>query len=197
MGIISARSCMAAIRSVLLAVTLGGLTACSAPFSSPSAQQTPSSPPGTAGVGTPTVVPRTGPFSLNFTTQYTVNTCDASQAANSICVSTAGMGQGANNGHGLTAVGLQQTSAYAPGDGSDCAPATTTGTLRLAQGDTATFTGTGTFCRALQTATFTYTITGGTGAYTHASGAGTIHVPPPSSSSDDTETWSGTLVAGA
>ncbi len=183
------RSMLLAVGAVV-ALALSSLVACTvAPTAS-----TQNTPEGTAGIGTPTVAPTIGPFNLSFDTQYALNTCDASQAAGTICVDTSGTGHGTNNGATLKAIGVRRSSAYSPGDGSTCTPATTSGTLTFTAQDTVMFTGTGTFCRATQMATFTYTIAGGTGKYQNASGSGSIHVPPPSSPTADTETWSGTLL---
>jgi hypothetical protein len=137
-----------------------------------------------------------GPFQADFTEQYALITCDARQPKGTLCLSTSGTGTGTNGGRNLGSVRLQRSSIYATGDASTCSPATTQGTLTLANGDIITFMGTGTFCRAFQAATFTYTITGGTGHYQHASGTGTINVPPPTSASAGAESWGGTLLTG-
>jgi hypothetical protein len=180
------------VLGVLLVVLVGGLAACAS--SSSGARQTPSSSPGTAGIGTPTAIPASGPFNLSFATHYALSSCVTVEPAGTLCVTTTGTGHGANGATSLPSAQLQQSSVYLPDDGTTCATATTSGSVQFTQADGFTFTGKGTFCRAVQAATFTYTITGGTGAYAGASGAGMIYVPPPSSQTDDTEVWSGSLL---
>jgi hypothetical protein len=170
----------------------GLLAACAS--ASSTTQATATSVPGTVGIGTPTPVPQSGPFNVIFSVKYALNGCGPATPTGTLCLATSGTGPGVNDGQSLGKVTVQRTAEYAPGDGSTCSQATTAGTLTMASGDLVTFTGTGTFCRATQTGSFTYTITGGTGRYQHASGAGRFYVPPPSSATDDTETWSGTLL---
>jgi hypothetical protein len=67
------------------------------------------------------------------------------------------------------------------GAGGYCAPATGTGTITAANGDTLTHTDTGTVCEVgasganvPHTFTGTFTNTGGTGRFTNASGGGSV-----------------------
>jgi hypothetical protein len=138
----------------------------------------------------PTATPASGAFQVTFEEVYSAVSCTGSSSAGSTCVTTMGTGQATGFGE----VSFTRSSIYSPAGTDSCGAATTDGTLTLATGDTLTFHGTGTFCRATQVANFTYTITGGTGAYMHATGGGSIHVPLPGSSSSGTETWTGTIL---
>jgi len=146
-------------------------------------------PPTATPTIVPTATPDLGVFQVYFSDHYTAAACSGTYPTGTVCVTTTGSGQEA----GLGNLSLSRTSIYAPGGSDSCGPATTQGTLGLATGETITFTGTGTFCRASQVANFSYTITGGTGQYVHATGKGTIYVPLPTSSSSGTEGWAGTL----
>ena len=184
----------------VLLLLAGLLVACSsAPSSGTSNSNTPTAQPGQTGstatqsssTATPAASPTpfSGALQAAFADRYTAAPCSGGQPTGTICVTTNGTGQAA----GLGSVSLSRTSIDAPGGADSCGPATTKGTLTLATGDTITFTGTGTFCRAGQVASFNYKITGGTGRYLHATGSGAIQVPMPTSSSTGTESWSGTL----
>ena len=186
----------------VLLLLAGVLSACSVLGSTPSSTTKSSTPTALPGQATGTAIPATGtatptpsptPFSgvfqASFADHYTAAACTGGQPTGTICVTTSGTGQTAN----LGTTSLSRTSVYAPGGADSCGSATTQGMLTLATGDTLTFTGTGTFCRATQVASFTYKITGGTGNYLHATGSGAIQVPRPSSSSTGTESWTGTL----
>jgi hypothetical protein len=133
--------------------------------------------------------PLSGAFQAVFSDHYTAAPCAGGQPTGTICVTTSGTGSVT----GIGTVTLARTSIDAPPGADSCGPATTKGTLTLPMGDTITFTGTGTFCRATQVATFTYKFTGGTASYLHATGSGSIQVPLPTSSSTGTESWTGTL----
>ena len=183
-----------------LLLLAGVVVACSPPGSTPSGTsksnpattgQTSSTATLAGGTATPTASPTpfSGAFQVVFTDQYSAAACSGGQPTGTICVSTSGSGQAV----GLGTISLSRTSIYAPGGADSCGSATTKGTLTLATGDTITFTGTGTFCRASQAGSFSYKITGGTGSYLHATGSGTIQVPRPTSSSTGTESWTGTL----
>lgn len=72
-------------------------------------------------------------------------------------------------------------AATSNGAGGSCAPASGTGTITAANGDTLTQTESGTVCEVGATGsnvphtfTGTYTNTGGTGRFAHASGEGTV-----------------------
>jgi hypothetical protein len=191
---------------VLLPFLLGILSACNLPGStngsSSSGTRTP--PPGQsageptptigAAIASPTPVPTataaSGAFQATFQEQYSAAPCTGPSSSGSTCVTTTGTGQAG----GFGGVALSRTSVYSSPGSDSCGPATTAGTLILSTGDTITFHGPGTFCRATQVANFTYSITGGTGAYARATGSGSIHVPLPSSSSSGTETWTGTIL---
>jgi hypothetical protein len=196
----SHRSKGAAVAALLLLA--GMLVACSPVGSTPSGTTKSSTPTAllgqtgstatlAGGTATPTASPTpfSGAFQAVFADHYTATACSSGQSTGTICASTTGTGQAA----GLGTTSLSRTSIYAPGGADSCDSATTKGTLTLATGDTITFTGTGTFCPALQVASFTYKITGGTGSYLHAMGSGTIQVPRPTTSSTGTESWAGTL----
>jgi hypothetical protein len=140
----------------------------------------------------PTATPNPTVLQVDFTEQYSAGPCTGTSVSGTTCVTTTGTGQDAAHG----SISLSRTSVYAAPGADFCSSATTQGTLTLANtGDSITFTGTGTFCRATQVANFTYTITGGTGAHAHATGSGSIYVPLPSSSSTGTETWTGTILS--
>jgi hypothetical protein len=187
--------------AILLVLALGALAACN---STPSQTHAPTSantvPTGTGQTAAgptstpgllPTATPNPTVLQVDFTEQYTAAPCTGPSASGTTCVTTSGTGQDAAHG----SITLSRTSVYAAPAADFCSSATTQGTLSLAStGDTITFTGTGTFCRATLVANFTYTITGGTGAYAHATGSGSIDVPLPTSSSTGTETWNGTIL---
>jgi hypothetical protein len=186
----------------VLVLVLGTLAACnSTPAQTHSATSTTTAPTVTSGaVNGPTSTPASLPtatadptvLQLDFTEQYSAGPCTGTSASGTTCVNTTGTGQDAAHG----SISLSRTSVYAAPGTDFCSSATTQGTLTLATtGDSVTFTGTGTFCRATQVADFTYTITGGTGAYAHATGSGSIYVPLPTSSSSGTETWTGSILA--
>jgi hypothetical protein len=182
--------------SVTMALLLSACSIFSGPSQTGSGTKTPT-PTGLSGSSSPeptpspTTTPTAGPqgFQVVFTENYTAAGCGGSYPLGTVCVTSSGSGQESE----LGTISLQRTSIYAPGGPDSCGPATTKGTLTLASGDSITFTGTGTFCRATQSANFTYKITGGSGTYLHATGGGTIQVPLPTSSSTGTETWAGTL----
>jgi hypothetical protein len=184
----------------ILVLVLGTLAACnSTPTQTHSATSTTTVPTVTSeAVTAPTSTPATPPtatpnptlLQVDFTEQYSAAPCTGTSVSGTTCVITTGTGLDAAHG----SISLSRTSVYAAPGADFCSAATTQGTLTLATtGDTITFTGTGTFCRATQVANFTYTITGGTGAYSHATGSGSIFVPLPTSSSSGTETWNGSI----
>ena len=77
---------------------------------------------------------------------------------------------------------IDYTRAFSNGDGGSCAPASGSGTITAANGDTLDQTETGTVCEVGHTGlnvphTFrgTYTNTGGTGRFASASGGGTVN----------------------
>jgi hypothetical protein len=182
--------------SVTLVLLLSACNLFSGSAATHSSRKTPTVAPGftsTEPAASSTVTPTLGPssqaFQVVFTDRYTAAECGGTTPAGTICATSSGNGQESN----LGTISLQRTSVYAPGGSDSCGPATTKGTLTLATGDSVTFTGSGTFCRATQSASFTFQFTGGTGTYLHASGGGTIQVPLPTSSSTGTESWAGTL----
>ncbi len=167
----------------------GGSTATTQPGSGSS----PTAPAGGATAGATTTPTPSGAFSAAINESFTAAYCTSGQPAGSVCLT----GDGSGRASPLGAFTFHRTAVMLPGGADSCGPSTTQGTFTMSSGDTVTFKGTGTFCRATQTAQYTYTITGGTGAGAGAKGSGTIHIPTPSSSTTDTQTWSGTLMISA
>jgi hypothetical protein len=185
-----------AAASVTLVILLSACNLFSSSSRTSSSTKTPTAQPSSPSPEptlSPTITPTSNPgsqsFQVDFTDHYTAASCGGTSPPGTICVSSSGSGQESK----LGTVSLQRTSVYAPGGSDSCGPATTKGTLTLATGDSITFTGTGSFCRATQSASFTYKFTGGTGKYLHAAGSGAIQVPLPTTSSTGTEAWTGTL----
>lgn len=138
----------------------------------------------------PTATPEPTAFAAAIRERNTVVSCASSQPEGTTCLSVSGSGDTSR----LGAVTMSRTAQLLPPGSDSCGSSTTAGTLTTASGETISFTGKGTFCRATGTAKYTYTIAGGTGRYKGATGTGTLIIPRMADTTTPTAAWSGTLI---
>ncbi len=167
-------------------IVLVSLSACNSASATPTTTPVP-----TKIIPTPTPTEAPMVLALKFAQKFTPTKCPDGSPTGAFCLNVSGTANDPVLGE-VTMARVAVLNFAGEKDKNQCVPASTDGTLTIGS-DTITYTAPGVFCPKTSIATYAYQVTGGTGAYANATGAGTIDVPPASSSSTGVENWSGTL----